>query len=621
MIAMEPLLEFPSHPGYLANQDAIKGASMSVSAISDEREVRYRRLIELGIALSAERNHARLLEMILVGAKDLTNADGGTLYLSNDAHTQLRFEIMRNDSLGIAMGGTTGQRIPFPPLELYDADGNPNHKNVSTSAALSASTIAIADAYDAEHFDFSGTKAFDAKTGYRSMSFLTVPLRNHDAEVVGVLQLINARSPDGKVIAFSDEITPLIEALSSQAAVALDNQMLLASQKNLFKAFIEVIANAIDAKSPYTGGHCRRVPELTNMLTRAAVETEDGPFAGFRLTEDEWYELEVAGGLHDCGKVTTPEYVVDKSTKLETIYNRLHEVRTRFEVVKRDTEIDYLRAVAAGGNEPTLRAARDARLAALDNDFAFVAECNVGGEFMAPGKVDRLKKIAETTWLRSLDDSIGLSWEEAQRKPQDKPVLPVVENLLSDKPEHLIPHNHTPLAADNAWGFTVKPPAQKFNLGEVYNLSVARGTLTAEDRYHISDHIVQTIIMLEALPFPRTLKRVPEWAGGHHEKMDGTGYPKGLTHDQMSIPARIMAIADIFEALTARDRPYKMPKTLSESIKIMSFMKKDKHIDPELFDLFLTSGVYKDYAKLFLLPEQIDEVDISPYLTQPKPAE
>ncbi|HLN23552.1 MAG TPA: HD domain-containing phosphohydrolase [Patescibacteria group bacterium] len=591
---------------------------MSVAAISDEREVRYRRLIELGIALSAERNHARLLEMILVGAKDLTNADGGTLYLSNDAHTQLRFEIMRNDTLCIALGGTTGQRIPFPPLELYDADGNPDHKNVSTSAALSASTIAIADAYDAEHFDFSGTKAFDAKTGYRSMSFLTVPLRNHDAEVVGVLQLINARAADGKVIAFSDEITPLIEALSSQAAVALDNQMLLAAQKNLFKAFIEVIANAIDAKSPYTGGHCRRVPELTNMLTRAAVETQDGPFADFHLSEDEWYELEVAGGLHDCGKVTTPEYVVDKSTKLETIYNRLHEVRTRFEVVKRDAEIDYLRAVAAGGDEPALRAARDARLAALDDDFAFVAECNVGGEFMAPTKVDRLKKIAETTWLRTLDDGVGLSWEEGQRKPQDKLVLPVVEHLLSDKPEHIIPHNKTPLAADNAWGFTVKPPEQKFNLGEVYNLSVARGTLTAEDRYHISDHIVQTIIMLEALPFPRTLKRVPEWAGGHHEKMDGTGYPKGLTHDQMSIPARIMAIADIFEALTARDRPYKMPKTLSESIKIMSFMKKDKHIDPELFDLFLTSGVYKDYARLFLLPEQIDEVDITPYLTPAK---
>jgi len=307
--------------------------------------------------------------------------------------------------------------------------------------------------------------------------------------------------------------------------------------------------------------------------------------------------------------------VVDKATKLETIYNRLHEIRTRFEVVKRDVEIAYLKAVLAGGDEPSLAAARDARLAQLDADYAFVAECNVGGEFMAPDKVERLKTIAAVTWTRTLDDTIGLSWEEGQRKPKEKVALPVVENLLADKPEHIVPHDKLALTPDNPWGFTVKPPAQKFNLGEVYNLSVGRGTLTNEDRFHINDHIVQTIIMLEALPFPKTLKRVAEWAGGHHEKMDGTGYPKSLKRDQMSLPARIMAIADIFEALTARDRPYKLPKTLSECIKIMSFMKKDQHIDPELFELFLTSGVYKEYAEAFLLPEQIDEVDITPYLT------
>ncbi len=586
-------------------------------ASTAEQEVRYRRLIELGTALSAQRNHNRLMEMILLGAKDLTNADGGTLYLMVEDAKQLRFEIMRNDSLGIAMGGTTGRPIPFPPVQLYDAAGAPNHKNVSAYAAVTATTVNIDDAYDAGKFDFSGTKGFDAKTGYRSQSFLTVPLKNHDGDVVGVLQLINARNSSGQVVAFLADSAELVEALASQAAVALDNQMLLEAQKNLFKAFIEVIANAIDAKSPYTGGHCRRVPELTNMLTRAAVEVAEGPFAGFSLSEDEWYELEVAGGMHDCGKVTTPEFVVDKATKLETIYNRIHEIRTRFEVVKRDAEIAYWKGVAGGGDEPALRAERDTRLAQLDADYAFVAECNVGGEFMAPEKVERLKGIAAATWLRTLDDSIGLSWEEAHRKPGDKPSLPVVENLLADKPEHVIAHDKPPIAPDNPWGFTIKPPAQKFNLGEVYNLAVGRGTLTAEDRYHISDHIVQTIIMLEALPFPKNLRRVPEWAGGHHEKMDGTGYPKGLRKEQMSIPARIMAIADIFEALTARDRPYKTPKKLSECVKIMSFMKKDNHVDPELFDLFLTSGVYKAYAERFLMPEQIDQVDIGQYVSRP----
>jgi len=589
---------------------------MTAHSMTDAHELRYQRLIDLGIALSAERNHFRLMEMILLGAKELTNADGGTLYLSNEARTELRFEIMRNDSLGIAMGGTTGKPIPFPPVQLYGADGQPNKKNVSAYAAVTGKTVNIEDAYDAEKFDFTGTKAFDANTGYRSKSFLTVPLKNHDGDVVGVLQLINATEEGDGVIPFSTEITPLIEALSSQAAVALDNQMLLDAQKHLFTSFISLIAGAIDAKSAYTGGHCRRVPALTTMLAKAADQVTEGPFADFKMNEDEWYELDVAGGLHDCGKVTTPEYVVDKATKLETIYNRLHEIRTRFEVVKRDAEITYLKAVIAGGDEAALAAERDAKLAQLDADYAFVADCNVGGEFMAPEKVERLKQIAQTPWMRTLDDRIGLSWEEGHRKPAEAPSLPAQEFLLSDKAEHIIAWEKPPLGADNKWGFTTKAPAQKFNLGEVYNLSVARGTLTNEDRYHISDHIVQTIIMLEALPFPKNLKRVAEWAGGHHEKMDGTGYPKSLKKEQMSIPARIMAIADIFEALSARDRPYKQPKKLSDCVKIMSFMKKDQHIDAELFELFLTSGVYKQYAETFLPPEQIDEVDISQYISK-----
>ena len=585
------------------------------------RELGYRRLIELGIALSAERNHARLLEKILLGAKELTNADGGTLYLVSEDGHELRFMIMRNDTMNIALGGTTGAPIPFAPVQLRAADGTLNYKNVVAAAACTGETINLADAYNAPGFDFSGPRAFDERTGYRSQSFLTVPLKNHDAEVVGVLQLINARAADGRTIPFAAEILPLIEALASQAAVALDNQMLLDAQKNLFRAVLRVFASAIDAKSPYTGGHCHRVPEATNMLARAADAATEGPFADFHLSEEEWYELEVAGGLHDCGKVTTREFVVDKATKLETIYNRIHEIRTRFEVVKRDVEIEYLRAVMAGGDEGALRAARDARLAGLDDDFAFVAECNIGGEFMAPEKIARLARIAETTWLRTLDDRLGLSWEESARQPQPAEPLPAIEHLLADRPSHIIEHVSLPLSPENPWGFVLKPPKHNANLGEIYNLSIRRGTLNDEERFHINDHIVQTIVMLEALPFPKNLRRVPEWAGGHHEKMDGTGYPRGLKREQMSIPARIMMIADIFEALTARDRPYKARKTLSECIDIMARMSRERHIDPDLFELFLTAGVYREYADIFLLPEQIDEIDVAKYLGTCRPAE
>ncbi len=583
----------------------------------------FQRLIDIGIALSAERDTNVLMENILLEAKSLSNADGGTLYIRTE-DDRLRFQIMRTDSLNIAMGGTTGKDINFPPLYLFDPkSGEENRKNVATAAALTGQSINIPDAYESDIFDFSGTKKFDEGTGYRSKSFLCVPLKNSQDEIIGVLQLLNAKdAKTDEVIPFSGEIQPLIEALASQAAVALDNQQLLEAQKKLLDSFIVLIASAIDAKSPYTGGHCQRVPELTKMLAKAACDEKDGPFADFDLTDEQWYELHIAAWLHDCGKVTTPEYVVDKATKLETIYNRIHEIRTRFEVVKRDRVIEYQQQVMDGGDAEALKAELDEQLAKLDADFAFIAEANIGGEFMAPEKVARVKEIAAIKWSRTISDRLGLSYEEkkrAEREPEHP--LPFQEDLLSDRYDHVIYREGTePTASDdNPWGFHLDVPQNKYNMGEIYNLCIARGTLTEEERFKINDHIVQTIIMLEALPFPKHLKRVPEFAGGHHEKMDGTGYPKKLNKEQMSVPARIMAIADIFEALTAADRPYKAPKKLSDSVKIMSFMKKDAHIDDELFKLFLTSGVYKEYAERFLLPEQLDEVDVGQYLNPPLP--
>ncbi|MBC8337620.1 MAG: GAF domain-containing protein, partial [Alphaproteobacteria bacterium] len=571
-------------------------------------------------AISAERDTSRLKETILREAKSLSNAAGGTLYLPDEDGNR-RFEIMRTDSLKTAMGGTTGVEITFPPVRLFDPEtGKENRTNIASSAALTGQSINIPDAYDSEEYDFSGTKKFDEGTGYRSQSFLTVPMKNSLDEVIGVLQLLNAQdSATGEVIPFGGDIQPLIEALASQAAVALDNKQLLDAQKLLLDSFIKLIASAIDAKSPYTGGHCQRVPELTLMLARAACESTEGPFADFELNEDDWYELEIAALLHDCGKVTTPEYVVDKATKLETIYDRIHEIRTRFEVIKREAEIECLKAIIDGkGDEKTLRADLEARLAQLDEDYAFIAECNIGGEFMAPELIERVKEIANMTWTRTLDNRIGIAHEEKKRWDRTPaPELPVQENLLTDRDDHIVYREEEAVAASSEeFGFKLDVPELKFNLGEIYNLCIARGTLTAEERFKINDHIVQTIVMLEQLPFPEHLKRVPEYAGGHHEKMDGSGYPKKLNKDDMSMPARIMAIADIFEALTAADRPYKLPKKLSDSVKIMSFMKKDAHIDDDLFELFLTSGIYKEYAEKFLKPEQLDEVDISAYLEE-----
>lgn len=521
------------------------------------RARRFELLNRVGIALGAEHNKDRLIEMILIEAKQVCNADGGTLYLRT-ADDHLRFAIMRTDSLGIASGGTTGTESVLPPIPLTDpVSGAPNLENVATYAALEKRSIHIPDAYDHEGFDFSGTKAFDRRNNYRSTSLLTIPLLNGEREVIGVLQLLNARHPvSGEVRAFPQEDQGIVEALAAQAGIAIDNQLLLEGQRELLESFIKMIAAAIDSKSPYTGGHCERVPILTEMIAESVCSTTSGPFAAFDLTEEEWYELRIAAWMHDCGKVTTPVHVMDKATKLETIFDRIEVVQSRFETLRRDAKIRCLERIAAGDADPERAAADyDAEVQELDEELAFLERANIGSEFLSQADGDRIRAIGQRTL------------EQAGR----------VRPLLGDD--------------------------------EIENLCVSRGTLTDRERLIINGHMVQTIRMLEALPFPRNLRRVPEYAGGHHERMDGTGYPRGIYAGDMSVPARIMAIADVFEALTATDRPYKKGKPLSEAMSIMGKMKRHNHLDPALFDLFVQSGVYRRYAEHFLPRALIDEVD------------
>ncbi len=569
-------------------------------------QAKLAQLVDSGILLAREKNREQLLRHVLFGARDLAHCAAATLFLRTD-HDTLRFALRTSDD-------------PLPAFEIplhNPQTGEPQHQFLATHVALSGESVVVDDVYAETRFDLSGTKQFSEASGFRTVSMLTVPLYPREGQVIAVLQLMNALDPQtGEVVPFDPELVGFVEALASQAAVAIENQRLLEAQKALVDAMIQISAGAIDAKSAYTGGHCERVPELALMLAEEAGQVTAGPLADFRFqNEDEWREFKIGAWLHDCGKVTTPEYVVDKATKLETIFNRIHEIRMRFEVLRRDADIERLQAVHERGEDRTSVEARWAeRATQLQDDFAFVAECNLGGEFMAPDKVERLQRIAAQTWQRHFDDRLGLSHEELRRYEQEPaPRLPVAEPLLADKAHHIVPRGDDK-ALDPKYGFQVKVPQHLYNHGEVYNLSIGRGTLTEEERFKINEHIIQTIVMLDNLPFPEYLRRVPEYAGTHHETLIGTGYPRKLTAAELSVPSRIMAIADIFEALTASDRPYKKAKTLSESIKILWFFKKDRHIDAELFDLFLRSGVYQRYAERFLKPEQIDEVDIAPYL-------
>lgn len=534
----------------LDSSTGLRFASGDAPTAAEDLGQRLEQLNAIGASLSAERDIERLLEAILTAAKTITRADGGTLYRVTEERT-LRFEIVRTSSLKYYLGGTTGNPVPFYPIQLHK-DGKPNHSMVAAYAALTGKTVNIADAYAADGFDFSGTRAFDSKTGYRSKSFLTVPMRNHEREIIGVLQLINAQDPrSGEIVAFSASDQRLAESLASQAAIALTNRMLINQLEQLFESFIALINTAIDEKSPYTGGHCQRVPQLTMMLAEAVNETREGPLAEFSMNEKDRYELKIAGLLHDCGKVTTPVHVVDKATKLETIYDRIHLIDTRFEILKRDVEMECLKKIVT---DKQMRA----RLRELEDDRKFLHACNIGVERMRDEDVARVRRIAEYRWREP-------SGHEAKFLTED----------------------------------------------EAKNLTIRAGTLTDDERKVINHHIVATIKMLEALPWPRHLTKVPEYAGGHHERMDGKGYPKGLLREQMSVQARCMGIADIFEALTAKDRPYKKGKTLSESLEILGRMKQNNHIDPDLFDIFVRRKIYRRYAEMFLDPEQIDAVDES----------
>lgn len=527
---------------------------------SKELLLRLDELNEVGISLSRQKDTPRLLEAILVAAKKITNADGGTLYRVDSEKRVVEFEILRTDSLNIAVGGSTGTRIPFYPVRLYDQTGEPNNSMVVAYAVLNDRTVNIADAYTADGFDFSGTKEFDQKTGYRSKSFLTVPMKNHEDDIIGVLQLINAKDRNtGEIVSFSAADQKLAESLASQAAVALTNRQLIDQLEDLFESFIGLINAAIDDKSPYTAGHCQRVPALTMMLAEAVNETRDGPLAHFSMTNKDRYELRIAGLLHDCGKVTTPVHVVDKATKLQTIYDRIGVINTRFEVVKRDAEIRMLNEKLAAfenrnGEWQKAEQAYEAACRRIEHDRNFLRLANIGAEKMAAEDQERVFQISQANRWR----------DRADRE---------VDFLTED---------------------------------ELKNLTIRSGTLTQEERQIINHHIDVTIKMLESLPWPNHLRNVPEYAGGHHERMDGKGYPRGLSGAQMSVQARVMAIADIFEALTARDRPYKKANTLNEALDILRRFRDNGHIDPDLFDVFVTQKVYSKYAQQFLDPEQID---------------
>jgi HD-GYP domain-containing protein (c-di-GMP phosphodiesterase class II) len=518
---------------------------------------RLHHLTLLSVALNGVRDVNLLLENILQTAKTITRAEGGTLYRLSGDKLHLDFDMSINDALGLHFGGTHEKSEKMKPIPLYQDDGEPNLQAVVAYAANRKESVNLEQVYDTPLFNFSGMRKFDETHGYHCQSLLTVPMLDHESELVGVLQLVNALDTDKRrVQAFSIADQSFIEALASQAAIAISNQALVKQLENLLESLVKLINIGIDEKSPNTGRHCQLVPKLTMMLADAVHRHDEGPLRDFSMSEGDRRELWLAGLLHDCGKITTPVHVIEKATKLQTIIDRIALIDTRFEILARDAEIHYLQQVAKTGPSTRLTREFEQALAKIAEDRAFLAHANIGSERMTDADQQRVHALAKASWR--------------DYRGQLQPFL---------------------------------------NADEVENLTIKGGTLTAAERKIINNHISVTIRMLEALPWPKHLQHVPEYAGGHHERMDGKGYPRGLTGEQMSVQARIMAIADIFEALTARDRPYKEGKTLTESLEILGKFSLNGHIDPELFRIFVKQKVYLEYARLYMDKAQIDEVD------------
>jgi HD-GYP domain-containing protein (c-di-GMP phosphodiesterase class II) len=525
-----------------------------------------KKLIRIGVALSVEKDINKLLEMIVDETRDLTHADAGTLYILDRDQQCLTFQIMQNDTMEARLGGTSGMAIELPPIPLYSESGEPNHSNVASYVALTGEAVSIPDVYEAEGFDFTGPRNYDASTGYRSKSMLVMALQNHENDIIGVLQLLNAQDPDtGEVVAFSDAYVDLVASLASQAAVALTNTQLIQEMTDLFYSFIKGIATAIDEKSSYTGGHINRVVFISMLIAEKINASRQGYFKDFSFSKDEMEELALAAWMHDVGKITTPEYVVDKATKLQTIFDRLGLIEARFQVIEKTIENDMLQQKIT-----LLRQSQDAdeaamaeieqaaqkRIEILREDFDVIRSANTPGEFIDHESIEKVEAIADKTYVQG---------------NEERPYL---------------------------------------TLDELRNLSISKGTLTSEERRVIENHASMTLKILNELTFPRKFSRVPEYAAGHHEKLDGSGYPQKLTEKELALQTRILAVADIFEALTAKDRPYKKPMKLSQAVKILGLMVKDRHIDSEIFNLVLESDILKEYAEKHMDPAQVDEPEI-----------
>ncbi|MBU0925932.1 HD domain-containing protein [bacterium] len=505
-------------------------------------EHKLEEIMKINLAFSSQHDKNKLLEDILTLTKNLTNADAGTLYIKSKDEQYLSFKVIQNDTLNIKMGGTKND-LNWPDLAIFQEDGKVNNKMVAVVCANEKRIINVSDVYKTNKYKFEGTKDFDMKTSYRSKSMLVIPLINHENEVIGVLQLIN-KLKNGVIINFNKLDEKIIISLASQAAMALTNMQLITSLEDFIDAFVSTIAKAIDTKSPYTSDHIVKVEKIA-LLVAKAIHEDNTIYEKVKYNENDYKQIALAAWMHDIGKISMPEHIIDKSTKLEKIYDRIDLIQQRFEIIKLNKEIDFLKNLIT-------KEEYENYIQEINNDFEFLKRINLGGEFMNDDDIKKLELISQKKYIKN-NEKFTLITED-----------------------------------------------------EFYNLSIKKGTLTKEEITIIRNHAQLSLDMISELPFPKKYKDVLNIACNHHEKLNGLGYPRGLKAEEISLEDRIMILADIFEALTASARPYKNAMTLSKVKNILISMANNGELDKDLINFFFNHRILDEYSKEELKSYQLD---------------
>ena len=490
-------------------------------------------ILNIGIALSGEKNHKKLLERILSEARRITQCDAGTLYIVENQH--LAFKIIQNDTLKIYQGGM-GESIDLPPVDITST-------TVSGYCALHKEVVNIRDVYKSKYkeIDFSGPRHYDAITGYKTLSMLVVPLENHDGVIIGVLQLINAKNEQGEVTPFPEYLEKVVQSLGSQAAVSISNMNYLEELDGMLHAFVRVISTAIDERSPYNANHTRNVARLSGMFARYLQEQSH--VNAYSLSNEDIEQLEMSAWLHDIGKIAVSLEVMDKSTRLG---DRYELVKNRMRAIGEQRKVQAIKLALQNDEQLKTDASIDAFwvvLAEIEKEMNYINELlekiNDPSCFVDDTLQMEIIKLSKRTWLTK--DMVEEPW-----------ILPE----------------------------------------EVEALSILRGTLTVKERRIMENHVMMTKKMLDKIPFGSKYSAVAEWASSHHEFLDGTGYPEKLKADALPLEVRILTIMDIYDALTAVDRPYRKGLSIKKAFLILEDMAMQGKIDADLIRIFKESKVW-----------------------------